>query len=99
MLYDAVIVPDGADQGRLALAGQTAEFLRDQYRHCKPIFAWGSGAQLLAQASLPPALPDGSADPGLIIAPAADSAGAFDAFVAALSGHRPYARETDPPLL
>jgi catalase len=99
VLYDAVIVPDGADQGRLATAGQALEFLRDQYRHCKPIFAWGTGEGLLKLANLPSSLPDGSDDLGLIIAPTADNAGSFDAFVAALSGHRAFARETDPPMV
>ena len=98
-LYDAVVVPDGAEIGRLASAGQTGDFLRDQYRHCKPIFVWGKGADLLKVAHLPPTLPDGSNDPGMIIAAAADSAGAFDAFVAALGGHRAFARETDPPIV
>ncbi|OEZ63880.1 MULTISPECIES: catalase [unclassified Duganella] len=99
VLYDAVIVPDGVEQGRLAVIGQTQEFLRDQYRHCKPIFAWGGGADLLKLANLPSTLPDGSDDPGLVLAAAADTAGAFDKFVAALSGHRAFVRETDPPLV
>jgi catalase len=97
VLYDAVIVPDGAQQGRLAAAGQTLEFLRDQYRHCKPILAWGGGEDLLKLANLPLTLPDGSGDPGLILAPTVDAAGALDAFVTALSAHRSFARETDPP--
>jgi catalase len=97
VLYDAVIVPDGAQLGNLGNSGQTYEFLRDQYRHCKPIFAWGGGAMLLKLANLPSSLPDGSADPGAIIAKTADAAGAYDAFVAALAAHREYRRETDPP--
>jgi len=97
VLYDAVMVPDGAQQGSLAAAGQTLEFLRDQYRHCKPIFAWGSGEALLTLANLPLRLPDGSNDPGLIRASAVDAAGAMATFVSALSGHRSFARETDPP--
>ncbi|TFW30152.1 catalase [Duganella callida] len=97
VLYDAVIVPDGAEQGRLAMTGQTVEFLRDQYRHCKPIFAWGGGAALLTAANLPSSLPDGSDDPGMTVATAADAGGAFEAFVKALAGHRTFLRETDPP--
>jgi catalase len=97
VLYDAVVVPDGADKGRLAVAGQTAEFLRDQYRHCKPILAWGSGAQLLKAARLPDTLPDGSADPGLVSAGTAQEG--LAAFVEALASHRSFSRETDPPLV
>jgi catalase len=97
VLYDAVVVPDGADQGRLAAAGQTAEFLRDQYRHCKPIFAWGSGAQLLQLARLPDTLPDGSDDPGLVTASGVQDG--LQDFIEALASHRAFDRETDPPLV
>ena len=99
VLYDAIVVPSGAESGRLGIAGQTLEFLRDQYRHCKPIFAWGGGVDLLKAAGLPPSLPDGSDDPGVILAATADAAGAFDAFSGALGGHRAFLRETDPPLV
>jgi catalase len=100
VLYDGVVVPDGAEQGLLAQCGLAQEFLRDQYRHCKPILAWGNGADLLAQARLPSTLPDGSTDPSLIVAPAlADLKGALAAFGTALAGHRVFARETDPPMV
>ena len=48
MLYDAVVLPDGADAVRqLRADGRTLEFIKDQYRHCKPMLAFGDGAQLL----------------------------------------------------
>src|SRR6202000_104487 len=43
VLFDAVVIPDG--QGAveiLAGDGRTLEFLKDQYRHCKPILAFGA---------------------------------------------------------
>ena len=68
-------------------------FVREQYRHCKPILVLGAGADLLARAMVPSTLPDGAADPGLLVdAPLA-------AFMEALAGHRAFARETDPPLV
>jgi catalase len=92
VMYDAVIVPDG-DKASALLArnAHAIDFLREQYRHCKPILALGGGAVLLTKAMLPPTLPDGSNDPALLI----DAS--LDAFKEALASHRSFARETDPP--
>jgi catalase len=98
VLYDAVIIPDG--EGAVELLGRDAhaqDFVREQYRHCKPIMAVGAGAGLLQKASVPPTLPDGSPDPALVGTEAADLPAAYAAFKQALSGHRAFARETDPP--
>jgi len=43
---------------------------------------------------LPANLPDGSEDPGFVVARSGD---AGTAFIAALARHRHYQRETDPP--
>jgi len=94
VIYDAMIVPDG-DQVVAALGrnAQAIDFVREQYRHCKPILVLGAGAGLLAKAMVPTALPDGSDDPGLLLdAPLAS-------FIEALAGHRAFARETDPPMV
>jgi catalase len=94
VLYDGMIVPDGAKAAEaLARNAHAIDFVREQYRHCKPILALGAGAGLLTKAMIPTALPDGSSDPGLLID------GALDAFAQALAGHRAFARETDPPLV
>jgi catalase len=91
-------VPDGAAAaealGRNALV---IDFLREQYRHGKPILVYGAASALLSKAMLPQALPDGSADPGLIQGDPANLEAALDAFKTGLAGHRVYARETDPP--
>jgi len=98
VMYDAVIVPDGAQAVEaLAKNAQVLEFLREQYRHGKPILAYGSGSSLLTKAMIPQKLPDGSADPGLIMGDPANADAALDAFKTALAGHRVFARETDPP--
>jgi len=98
VMYDAVIVPDGAPAvDALARNAQVLEFLREQYRHGKPILAFGSGSDLLAKAMIPQKLPDGSADPGLVMGDPANADLALDAFKTALAGHRVFARETDPP--
>jgi catalase len=100
VLYDAVVVAEG--QEAVALLSRDAhalDFVREQYRHCKPILVVGAGAALLKEASVPPALPDGSIDPALIGAQPEALAAAVTAFKAALAGHRSFARETDPPLV
>ncbi len=95
-LFDALVVPDG-EEGIAALASDAHvfEFIRDQYRHCKPILALGAGERLLRAAGLGPALDGDAPAPGLLLGPSA-SLGVPD-FIAALAGHRHFERETDPP--
>ena len=96
VLYDALVLPDGADAiTALRADGRTLEFIKDQYRHCKPILAVGASDQLLTACGIDPALPDGQPDPGVIAT--TDASTATDAFVAAIAKHRHFARETDPP--
>jgi catalase len=98
VLYDAVAIPDGADAiERMTIDARTLEFLKDQYRHCKPMLAIGAGVNALELAGIPATLISGEADPGLIVADPADAAGGIEAFIAALSRHRHFERETDPP--
>jgi catalase len=98
VLFDAVVVPDGSDAiERMTIDGRVLEFLKDQYRHCKPILAIGDGADALKLAGIPTTLLSGEADPGLVFANADDVEAGIDAFVIALSQHRHFARETDPP--
>ncbi|MEC5159849.1 MULTISPECIES: catalase [unclassified Janthinobacterium] len=98
VLYDAVLLP-GAEAAaqQLGRDAHALDFLRLQYRHCKPLLVLGAGAALLAKAGVPTTLPDGSPDPALIVADPADAAAALLKFKAALAAHRSFARETDPP--
>ncbi|MEY4642460.1 MAG: Catalase [Pseudomonadota bacterium] len=100
VLYDALVLPDGeAGVQALSHSGHAIEFLKDQYRHCKPILLLGAATALLDKAGIPPALPDGEADPGLLQFAAEEGDGAFAAFAEAISMHRHFARETDPPVV
>ena len=97
VLYDALVLPDGEDAiGALEADGRTLEFIKDQYRHCKPILVLGAGKHLLSACGIDPTLPDGQPDAGLILASATGKA-TTDDFVAAIAKHRHFARETDPP--
>ncbi|MDN2716078.1 catalase [Janthinobacterium sp. SUN120] len=98
VLFDAVVLPDG--QGAVQQLGSDAnalDFLRLQYRHCKPMLAVGAGKDLLDKADVPVTLPDGKPDPAIIVAPSGDVVKAVAAFKKALAAHRAFARETDPP--
>ena len=65
VLYDALVLPDGAEAvDALRADGRTLEFIKDQYRHCKPILALGESDQLLEACGIDTTLPDGQPDPG-----------------------------------
>jgi catalase len=96
VLYDALVLPDGA--GAIAALrgdGHTLEFIKDQYRHCKPILALGASDQLLKACGIDRTLPNGQPDSGVLAS--SDPNTAADDFVAAIARHRHFDRETDPP--
>jgi catalase len=96
VLFDAVVLSGNTDAVRaLSSDGRVLEFLKDQYRHCKPILALGEAEAVLAAAGIPQTLPDGHPDPGLIVP--SNGEGGTEAFIAALRKHRHFDRETDPP--
>lgn len=99
-LFDGLVLPDGAE-GVAALArdGHTAEFIRDQFRHCKTILVLGASRQLLQQAGLPASFDNSEAQggTGLIIATAGEEEAATRDFLQALAKHRHFGREMDPP--
>jgi catalase len=99
VLFDAMVVLDGSDAVEtLATVGHAIEFLKDQYRHCKPILAFGGAQALLEGAGIALTLPSGEPDPGLLHFEELNQ-DAIDAFVQAIAKHRHFARETDPPLV
>ncbi|MBV7537108.1 catalase [Duganella sp. sic0402] len=96
VLYDAVVIADGATSANmLANDADAREFVRHQYRHCKPILAVGEGKQLLLAAGIPPARPDGSPDLALWTVEADALDGTLAAFKQALGDHRNFQREND----
>jgi catalase len=98
VLFDAVAVPDG----RMAIktlgnVGHALEFLKDQYRHAKPILALGAGADLVENAAIPSVLPSGDPDPGMLVYRDGTASKAVPNFVKAIARHRHHEREMDPP--
>ena len=99
-VWDALIVPHGETHAEtLAANGHALEFLKDQYRHCKPILVMGAAAGLLDKAGIPQALPSGEPDTGLLRFGGEETGTALPAFIDALAKHRHFARETDPPVV
>jgi catalase len=98
VVWDAMIVPDGEQAiASLAASGQAKEFIRDQYRHCKPILLLGAADSLLDATGTSAELPDGEADPGMLRFVGDEIDAALTAFIKALTKHRHFERETDPP--
>jgi catalase len=98
VLFDAAAVVDG----RLAIktlgnVGHALEFLKDQYRHAKPILAIGAGADLVENAGAPAMLPSGKPDPGMLVTRHETAAKMLPDFVKAIARHRHHEREMDPP--
>jgi catalase len=89
VLFDAMIVPDGeASANELASLGQAKEFIKDQYRHCKPILLLGAGGRLASEAGI---ITDDGSDWAIASEPRA--------FIAAIGRHRNWERATDPPIV
>lgn len=99
VLFDALVIADGENSiGNLAVDGHTVEFLRDQYRHCKPMLVPSDATGLLQKAGIQTLLPDGSNDTSLLIAD--DGIAAYvEEFILTLGKPRDYGRETNPPLV
>jgi catalase len=100
VLFDAVAVLGGKEAVvELGNVGHALEFIKDQYRHAKPILALGEGADLVENAGAPANLPSGEPDPGMLIAKQGGLREALPAFIKAIARHRHHERETDPPAL
>jgi catalase len=98
VLFDAVAIADGEPAiESLKQVGMALEFVKDQYRHCKPILAIGAGADLLEAAGVPLELPGGGEDPG-VLALRGDG-DVISEFTAAIGKHRHFERQSDPPLV
>jgi catalase len=93
VLFDAVICAGGKAAAEfLSGNGLALEYVRDAFRHCKPLMAVGEGRKVFEAAGLPAE----HADPGLMIVAKYDATAA-KGFAAAIERHRHPERETDPP--
>lgn len=101
-LFDGLVLPDGAEAvAALSQDGHTAEFIKDQFRHCKTILVLGASRELLPHAGVPLAMDKSlvQGGTGLIIAEEGQEKAAMQAFLEGLAKHRHFGREMDPPLV
>jgi catalase len=83
VVFDAVVVPGGGAD--LATLGHAVEFVKDQYRHCKPLLLLGDAQKLADAAGVKPDAGDWAVTREL------------KAFMRAVGRHRNWERATDPP--
>ena len=97
VLFDALAVVGGqAAIATLSKVGHALEFIKDQYRHAKPILVLGAGAGLLESAGVPQTLTTGEPDPG-VLQRDVPAGKALPEFIQAIARHRHHEREMDPP--
>jgi catalase len=102
VLYDAVYVPGGAHVEGLKKRNDVVDFVKEAFRHCKPIGATGEGIELLRAADLkgvssaePKRGERVVADKGVVTSATPGAAGAFaEVFKVAIAQHRHWTRET-----
>jgi catalase len=75
------------------------DFVRQQYRHCKPILAAGAGAELLLKAGLPATLENGAPDLSLWCVKKEELTPALAQFKHALASHRNFQRQVEAVVL
>jgi catalase len=96
VLFDAVAIPGGRDErDALAKSPDALQFVSDQYRHCKPILAWGSGEALAAAAGVKGMLQSGEIDPGVLLLQEGTIEGMMPQFIETIAAHRHFEREAD----
>ena len=99
-LYDGVVIPEGDEAIADFLRNAHAlDFVREQYRHCKPMLVLGEAMKLLLGADIPVALPNGEPDGALIETQGTNVTDGLTLFEQALAGHRQLSRELDPPAI
>lgn len=97
VLFDALAVLDGhEDSANLAEVGQAIEFIKEQYRHCKPILAMGFGKNVIEAADVKTVLPSGELDPGVLVFSDNGLGEVLPQFIEAIAAHRHFEREMNP---
>jgi catalase len=98
VLFDAVAVVGGKEAIKvLGNVGHALEFLKDQYRHAKPILGLGAGADLVENAGASAILASGDPDPGVLMGRQKTAEEALPLFIKAIARHRHFERQVDPP--
>ncbi|HEY1112161.1 MAG TPA: catalase [Chitinophagaceae bacterium] len=103
IMYDAVFIPGGrASVDKLKTMGKALLFVREAYKHCKPIAAIGEGVELIEACTLPDqqVFDSVSAHKGVVTSRKGGDAGAVaKEFIEALKKHRHWEREQNKELI
>ena len=92
--FDGIVLPDGDDVvAALLRDARTCDYVKDQYRHSKTMLVHPAAVSLLRACGIP----DDVSDSGIVHVSRIDTDSAVLDFVAALSAHRHFSRESDPP--
>ena len=96
VLFDALVLPGGAGAISALMAnGLVLDFVKEQYRHCKPMLVFEDAEPLLDKIDVPPSSDDDGPE-GMIMAQALGTR-APKAFIEAIARHRAFSRDRDPP--
>ena len=96
VLYDAVVIPGGPSAKLLASNADALHFVRESFRHAKPIGATNEGIDVLTAAALPGVeLARGKGGRGVVIARTDDLAAFASSFIEAMRAHRHFGRDLD----
>lgn len=97
IMYDAVLIPCGKESvERMKNMGDALHFVKEAYKHCKPIAALGEGVELLKAADLPGIMfPENAVpDEGIVLSNDGDGGGdVAKKFRDAIAMHRFWDRE------
>jgi len=94
VLFDGLVLPDGSGGvDRLGALPEVMDFVSSQFRHGKTILAIGASRALLERAGVRSTLPNGDADPGVLVGSADGVDGVVADFITALGRHRHPERE------
>ena len=98
VLFDALVLPSGkAAIDALAKSDQAMEFLKLQYRHCKPILALEGARALLEECRHLAAIARPQCGPRITGGRWPGRCDRAEAFVKAIARHRHFERQIDPP--
>lgn len=93
VVFDAVYAPRGsAGIAALKASPDAVYFVREAYKHLKPIGAQGEGADLLSAAGV---LRTGATSPGVTISGSEPAASFANQFMADIAVHRHWNRDKD----
>ncbi|WP_132052318.1 catalase [Pseudocnuella soli] len=103
IMYDAVLIPGGRQSvDSMKKMGKVLHFIREAYKHCKPIAAIGEGVELVEACQLPEQMvfEQAQTDKGLVSsAKGGDAAEVGRQFIEAIKKHRHWEREENKELI